>query len=212
MKAIGRTQSLVIAVVLAVAVLAGGFFGLVKPEKKKVSDLKTQAQTQESANSTLALQLSVLKDLAKKLPAEQAELAKIKTKVPDQVQLANLLRQLVVAGANSGITITGLTPAQPVELTGAPGISYVDLTITFTGGYAEVEQFDSALEGLARTLLVKDFSLTGGASGSSSVPSTTSSTATASSNIITAIFNGRVLVRDSTPAATPTPAATTAAK
>jgi len=38
-------------------------------------------------------------------------------KVPDQVQLANLLRQLVVAGANSGIDITGLTPPAIANIT-----------------------------------------------------------------------------------------------
>ena len=75
MKAIGRTQSLVIAAVLIVAVFAGGWFGLVKPTKTSVNNVKTQAQSQESTNSTLQLQLSVLKALAKKLPQQQAELA-----------------------------------------------------------------------------------------------------------------------------------------
>ena len=39
-KALGRTQSIVIAVVLALVVLAGGYLGLVKPAKKTVTDLK----------------------------------------------------------------------------------------------------------------------------------------------------------------------------
>lgn len=202
MKALGRTQSIVIAVVLALVVLAGGYLGLVKPAKKSVSDLKSQAQAQESANSSVQLQVSVLKDLAKQLPKEEAELAKIKTKVPDQVQLSNLLRQLVVASDQSGINLTGLTPAQPVPLANAAGISYVDLTITFTGGYAEVEQFDSALESLSRTLLVKDFTLTGNTQAATSASSSTADVTT-----ISAVFNGRVLVRDNTPRATATPSA-----
>ncbi len=211
MKALGRTQSIVIAAVLALVVLAGGYLGLVKPAKKSVTDLKAQAQTQESANASVQLQVSVLKDLAKQLPQEEAALAKIKTKVPDQVQLSNLLRQLVVAADQSGVNLNGLTPAQPVPLTGAAGISYVDLTINFTGGYAEVEQFDSALESLSRTLLVKDFTLTGAAKASGSSPagttSSASSTTSSADNTVTAVFNGRVLVRDNTPAATATPGA-----
>jgi Tfp pilus assembly protein PilO len=208
LKALGRTQSLVIAAVLAVAVLAGGYLGLVQPTKKSVSKLKTQAQAQESSNSSTQLQLSVLKGQAKRLPLQERELAAIKTKVPDHVQLSNLLRQLVVAAQTSGINLTSLTPTVPVSLPGAPGISYVDLTINFNGGYADVEQFDSSLESLSRTLLVKDFSLT--ASGG-----TSSTTASASGlpSTVTAVFNGRVLVRDDTPAAaTPSAAPSTAAK
>jgi Tfp pilus assembly protein PilO len=212
-KALGRTQSIVIAVVAALVVLAGGYLGLVKPAKKSVTDLKSQAQAQESANASVQLQVSVLKNLAKQLPKEQAALAKIKTKVPDQVQLSNLLRQLVVAANQSGITLTGLTPTQPTPLTGADGISYVDLTITFTGGYPEVEQYDSALESLARTLLVKDFTLTAGSKNSGSTPTgTTSSTSTSNAdNTVSAVFNGRVLVRDNTPAASATPSAAASA-
>ncbi len=206
MKAVGRTQSIVIAAVLALVVLAGGYLGLVKPAKKSVSDLKSQAQSQESANASVQLQVSVLKAQAKQLPAEEAALAKLKTNVPDQVELSNLLRQLVVAADQSGINLTGLTPAQPAPLTGADGISYVDLTITFKGGYAEVEQFDSALESLSRTLLVKDFTLTGDASG-------TAATATSATDdeTVSAVFNGRVLVRDNTPAAAATPSAVASA-
>jgi Tfp pilus assembly protein PilO len=215
LKALGRTQSLVIAAVLAVVVLAGGYLGLVQPTKKSVSKLKTQAQAQESSNSSTQLQLSTLQDQAKQLPLQQRELAAIKTKVPDHVQLSNLLRQLVVAAGDSGITLTTLTPTTPVSLPGAPGISYVDLTIDFNGGYAEVEQFDSALESLSRTLLVKDFTLTGGGGTAAATASggavTTGSASTPGT--VTAVFNGRVLVRDNTPAAaTASAAPSTAAK
>jgi Tfp pilus assembly protein PilO len=208
-KAIGRTQSLVIAALLVVVVMAGGWLGLVKPAKSSVSNLKTQATTQESGNASLRLQLAVLKDLARRLPQQQAELARITTKVPNQAQLANLLRQLVVSAKDAGVSLTGLTPTQPADLVGAPGIKYVDLVITFSGGYAEVEQFDSALEGLSRTLMVKDFTL-GGATSTTGTTGTSSSTS-ASTSTISATFNGRVLVRDATATTAPAAAASTTA-
>ncbi len=208
MKAIGRTQSVAIAAILVAVVLAGGWLGLVKPAKTQVNGLKTQAQSQESTNSTLALQLAVLKDLAKKLPQQQAELARIKTKVPDQVQLATLLRQLVVSAKDSGISLTAFTPTAPAALTGAPGINYVDLVLTFSGGYAQVEQFDTTLESLSRTLMVKDFSLGSAAATAGTGGSTTTGSA-ASTDTVSATFNGRVLVRDASAASTATPKAAT---
>lgn len=205
MKAIGRTQSVVIAAFLMLAVLVGGWFGLVKPAKASVTNLKTQAQSQESSNSTLQLQLAVLKDLAKQLPQQQAELARIKTKVPDQVQLAALLRQLVRSAKDSGVSLTEFTPKTPAPLTGAPGIEFVDLTMTFSGGYGEVEQFDSTLEGLSRTLMVKDFNLGSGTETGASTGSTGSGSATTTPDTVTATFNGRVLVRSSDAATSATP-------
>ncbi len=194
MKTIGRTWSIVIAVVVAAAVLAGGWFGLVKPKKDKVSSLKSQVTEQEDANTALRLQVSVLKSLAKKLPQQQAELAALKTKVPDKVQLSALLRQLVDAAQTSGVTLTGFTPQAPQPLAGAAGIQYVDLVITFTGGYADVATYDSTLESLSRTLMVKDFTLAGAENSSGSGSSSSSSQA--STDTVTATFNGRVLVRD----------------
>jgi hypothetical protein len=81
-----------------------------------------------------------------------------------------------------------------------------------------VEQFDSALESLSRTLLVKDFTLSGGGGGSSATATggavtSGSSTSSSTTGAVTAVFNGRVLVRDNTPAAaTPSAAPSTAAK
>jgi Tfp pilus assembly protein PilO len=205
-KAIGRVQSLAIAGVLILAIVAGGWFGLVKPAKSKVTSLKNDATTQESTNSSLRLQVSVLKSEAKHLPQQEAELARTRAKVPDQVELASLLRQLVVVAKDSGVNLTSLTPQKPVPLADAPGIESVDLTMSFTGGYAEIEQFDAGLEALTRTLMVKDWSL--GDSAATSGAATSGGGASADGPI-SATFNGRVLVKNPnpTPATTTTPTA-----
>jgi Tfp pilus assembly protein PilO len=174
-----------------------------------VTSLKNDATTQESTNSSLRLQVSVLKDEAKHLPEQEAELARTRAKVPDQVELASLLRQLVVVAKDSGVNLTSLTPQKPVPLADAPDIESVDLVISFTGGYAEIEQFDAGLEALTRTLMVKDWSL-GESAGTSSGAATSGSEASADGPIA-ATFNGRVLVKNPNPTPAPSTTPTAAA-
>ena len=64
----------------------------------------------------------------------------------------------------SGVKLISITPGTPTALDNAPGISSVTVQLSVSGGYAEIEQFDSALEGLQRTFLVSGFTFTGAAS------------------------------------------------
>ncbi len=204
---------MIIAAVACLAVLAGGWFLLVEPVKSDISKVKAQTSQQQSDNQSSQLQLQSMRSIAKNLPAEKAELAVLSQRVPSQVELPALLRSMQSLAKASGVTLVAITPTVPAPLTSAPGISTVGISLNVSGGYAEIEQFDSALEGLQRTFLVSGFTLTGGGStaagtGSSTTSSTTTS-ATTSATTITADFTGRVLVRTPATAAT-TSAATTA--
>jgi Tfp pilus assembly protein PilO len=189
MKSLGRRATIAIAAVACLAVLAGGWFLLIKPARSSIAATKAQTTQQRSDNDSSRLQLQSMRSIAKNLPAEKAELAVLSQRVPSQVALPALLRSMQALAKASGVAITGITPTTPTALTNAPGIATVGITLIVTGGYAEIEQFDSALEGLQRTFLVSGFTLTGGA--------TSGGTTT-----ITANFNGRVLVHMTATAAT----------
>lgn len=189
MKSPGRRATIVIAVVAGVVVLTAGWFLAVKPVKADIAAVKSATTEQTSKNDSTRLQLQVMRSIANRLPAEQAELATLSQRVPDQVELPALLRSMEALAKASGVDLTGITPGTPTALTAAPGIATVDIALNVSGGYAEIEQFDSALEGLQRTFLVSGFTLTGGGG-----------TATAAS--ITASFTGRVLVHSTAIAAT----------
>ena len=59
-----------------------------------VADLRTQADQQNSQNSTLNAQISMLKAQAKDLPKQQAKLAAVAAKIPDNPALPALIRAL----------------------------------------------------------------------------------------------------------------------
>jgi Tfp pilus assembly protein PilO len=213
MKSIGRRATIIIAAVAGVAVLLGGYFLLVKPVSSDISKVKAQTSQQKSDNDSSRLQLQSMQSIAKNLPAEKAQLAVLSQRVPSQVQLPALLRSMQALAKASGVTLNSITPTVPTPLASAPGIATVGITLSVTGGYAEIEQFDSALEGLQRTFLVSGFSLTagGGSAGAASGSSSTSTSSSATTvTTITASFTGQVLVHTNTPTATPTPTATAA--
>ena len=93
---------------------------------------------------------------------------------------------------DAGVTLNGITPTAATPLAGAEGISSVGITLVVTGGYAEVEEFDHALEGLSRAFLVSGFSLTQSTEDTSG-SSTDTDVATADQTV-SATLNGRILV------------------
>jgi Tfp pilus assembly protein PilO len=202
LNTLGRKGIAAIGAVVCIVVLVAGWFLLISPVKSDISKTKAEAATQVEANDSARLKLSSMRSIAKQLPREQAELAALTQKVPASAQLPTLLRDIQTAADNTGVSLKALTPSQPADLASAPGISAVQISMSVSGGYAEIEQFESALEGLKRTFLVSGFSMTGG----SKVDSTGKSTPSDGSTDITTSIDGQVLLK-SVPVATPTPAA-----
>jgi Tfp pilus assembly protein PilO len=145
-----------------------------------------------------------MRSIAKNLPVEQAELAALQKKVPNQVELPTILRSMEYLGITSGVKLLTITPSAPTPLDSAPGIASVQIGLTVNGGYAEIEQFDSALEGLQRTFMVSAFTFTGNGTATSSSSSSSSSSSANAPVSITASLTGRVLVHTTATAGTTT--------
>jgi Tfp pilus assembly protein PilO len=160
-----------LAVVVAMAILAAGWFLLVAPKRSEASDLRDQTSSAEQNNAQLTMKLKQLKALAPELPKREAEFAAIRRQIPDNPALPDLIRQLTVAADKSGSTVVSLAPATPVPLvqTGQPTSSgagssteqllQVPLSIEMRGSYSELEDFVGRLEKLRRVVLVSAFDL-----------------------------------------------------
>lgn len=104
------------AVLLVVAVLAAGWFLLISPKRGEAADLRTKAEAQDSANSSLEAQLSELKAQEAGLPKLQARLAVIHRQIPDNPALPALIRSLSAAGNQVGVSLDAISPALPAPL------------------------------------------------------------------------------------------------
>ena len=106
-------QWVVLAVLASVVIMAAGWFLAVSPKRTEAADLRAQAAEQVAANSTLETQLQVLQAQAKELPKEQAKLAAVAAKIPDNPALPGLVRALLEASEASGVELVSISPGAP---------------------------------------------------------------------------------------------------
>ena len=175
-------QYVIFTVLGCLVVLAAGWFVLVSPKRSDAADLRNTAAQVASQNSQLQTQLTILKAQAKALPKQQANLAAVAAKIPDNPALPALVRSLTAAATSAGIELVSVTPGVPtLPAAAAPAaaplpasaaaaasaasagqLSQIPLSLSVVGGYFEVEQFISNLEGLQRSMRVTGLSLSPG--------------------------------------------------
>lgn len=118
-------QWVALTVVGVIAILAAGWFLLVSPKRSDASDLDAQAQAKQAANAMLLTKLATLKAQAKDLPRQQAALAAVAAKIPDNPAMPALIRSLSKAAASAGVELVSIAPANVTPVvstarTGAP--------------------------------------------------------------------------------------------
>src|SRR5919107_1682724 len=95
-------QYVVLTVLGCLVVLAAGWFLLVSPKKSDAAALRTQTEQVSVDNAALSTKLQVLKAQAKALPKQQAKLAAVAAKIPDNPALPTLIRDLTAAADDAG--------------------------------------------------------------------------------------------------------------
>jgi type IV pilus assembly protein PilO len=162
-----------------VLVMVAGWFLLVSPKRAQVADLNGQAATAMASNAQLQTQLTVLKAKAKDLPKQQARLAAVAAKIPDNPALPALIRALTTAGNAAGVELITVTPGAPSAVTAAAGaaaaparpgapaaaagsLSAIPVTLNVAGGYFQVEQFVANLENLSRSMRITNITMAPG--------------------------------------------------
>lgn len=213
-------QWVLLTAVACLAVLAAGWFLVVKPERSHAASLRTDTQGVLAKNNALRTQVDQWRQQQRDLPAQQKKLAAYARQIPDNPALPALIRQLSSAADGAGVTLVSLAPTQPTApvptnpaaaiTKAAPGAaSYLQIPITVevTGTYFNVEQFFAAVEQLNRAVLVSGFNigpLNGPTSGgtASTTTSTSGGAPQAAPGTLKATLNAVVFESPSVAAAT----------
>ncbi|MGB2839876.1 MAG: type 4a pilus biogenesis protein PilO [Actinomycetes bacterium] len=197
------------AALLAVVIMVAGWFLLIAPQRAEVADLELQTTSQVDTNSRLETELALLKEQNKDLPEKQAELAELRTAIPEAPDLPSYIREMQDIGRQSGVSFTSLTPAAPVDLGGAgaegaltPGqLSAVNIDMIIVGSYFEITKFMNELETSPRyTLVSGDTIVEDDAEGEQS---------SGGSPVLNATVNARIYLVPTVPEVTDTTAAGT---
>jgi len=117
--------SLVIALVMTVAVLAGGWFLGVQPQLAQAAANGTQQETIDSTNRTNQLELARLAEAADSLSTTKSELATLRASVPATMDTTPFLKALDGYASAAGVVVTTITlgDAAPYEAPAAAAAS-----------------------------------------------------------------------------------------
>ncbi len=214
-------QWAVLTTVVVAALLAGGWFLLVSPQKSRAAEIRTQTQGQLQTNSTLQSKIDQLRQLEKGQPAQQKLLTEIATKVPDNPALPALIRQLSKAAQGAGVELVTLAPGQPTAVTAAaPAVQtpaggaaqpaplqQIPLQITVTGNYFNIERFFRGLEHLSRAMLVTQWSLDPAAKGGAATGAAATGPDASAPDDLQGVLTASVFESPAVAAAVTTPAA-----
>jgi Tfp pilus assembly protein PilO len=169
-------QWTVFTAVAVLVVLAAGWFLLVKPQNSKVTDLKSQATSQQQSNALIQTQISSLLAEQRQLPQQQQALQKFATQVPADASEPTIIRELNAAANGSGVDLISMTPGSSSAVaatdttaggattltptTGTSGtLEQLPITLGVSGSYPNIESFFQSLEKLPRSTLVTGWSL-----------------------------------------------------
>jgi type IV pilus assembly protein PilO len=156
-----------------------GWLLLIGPQRSEAAELRDAAAEQHSTNATLQLRLDELVAKSADLPALQARLAAVRSRLPAQAQLPELIRTLTSSASSAGLNLTSFAPSTLELLTavpnapaiGAPAVVpepaavgaeqlyAINVAMTLTGSYAGVSSYVNQLEELTRAFQVTSFTL-----------------------------------------------------
>jgi Tfp pilus assembly protein PilO len=105
--------------VAAVVVIAFGWLFAISPTLAQADLATSQAQSADAQNTAQQIALVRLKSQYDKLPKLKADLANLRTTVPETANLDDFLDQLQQLAQSTGVTITGFTAAEASLFGGA---------------------------------------------------------------------------------------------
>ncbi|BEP16046.1 hypothetical protein acdb102_43570 [Acidothermaceae bacterium B102] len=113
-------QTLAIALVAVLVVLAGGWFLLVSPQRANVSTLNNERTAQDSTNAGLQQKIQALKAELVELPAAKAQLEAVARRLPPDLAEVSLIQSLTKAAAQANVDLQIITPGAPAAAAVAP--------------------------------------------------------------------------------------------
>jgi Tfp pilus assembly protein PilO len=215
-------QWVALTAVGALLVAVAGWFLLISPKHSEASSVRGQVTSAEQANQMLTTQLAQLKAQQKDLPKQQAKLAAVAARVPDNPALPALIRAVNKAATDAGVELVSLSPVAPAPFVpavaaatavtasgataaapAATALQSITVSLNVVGPYFQVEQFLDRLEGLTRAFKVSGFSLTPGDNPVKPATTSTGPAVADTGKSLTAAITGQVFMSPAIAATAP---------
>lgn len=143
-----QRDKILIGAAVTLAALLGGWFFIAKPKRAEMRSLDAQIAAKRSdldSVSSRAAQYRAARDTLQKNPQVFREAGKA---LPNRVAMSELLRTLSRTADRTGVEMSDLSTGAGSN--DSPGISSVDLSLTFDGKFLALQRFLSQLQTLVK--------------------------------------------------------------
>jgi Tfp pilus assembly protein PilO len=172
-----RNQLLIGGAAVLVIVLLW-YFLLYAPLGDDLSSAQEQTSAEQKKTDSLQADLARLQSQAKSASQQQAKLRQLDAAVPKNPDLAEFIIQANDIAESSGISFLSIAPTPPAA---GEGASVINLTISISGSFFQLQEYLRSLEQLERLVIVDGISISAGGGGSGSTGTGTTGTADTSS-------------------------------
>jgi len=171
-----RNQLLIGGAAVLVIVLLW-YFLLYKPLGDDLTSAQEQTSAEQKKTDGLEADLARLQSQAKNASKQQALLRKLDAAVPKNPDLAEFIIQANDIAESSGISFLSIAPTPPAA---GDGASVINMTISISGSFFQLQDYLRQLEQLERLVIVDGISISSGGGGSSGASGSSSDTSSSS--------------------------------
>jgi type IV pilus assembly protein PilO len=148
---IGYGVWIIVAIIISIVILALGYFLLVQPQRNAINDINEDIEDIETTIMTEENRLVQLQQYEKDPDQFLRQIDVLKERIPETVELADIIQQLDHAAEEAGLDFVSFIPATPV---GTGSYYVVTCETSFAGRYFNMVEFFNHIERLPRSIKV----------------------------------------------------------
>ncbi len=148
---VGSGLWLLVGALVSIIVLVLGLFLVVFPQKNKVGEVQDDIDTVEKSMQLEQNRLNQMKQYDKDPEQFTRQIDVLKERVPENVELGDIIQQIDAAAEEAGLDFFSITPQLPVS---SGNFYTVTCEAIFNGRYFNMVEFFNHLERLPRSVKV----------------------------------------------------------
>lgn len=148
---------IIVGIIVCLVVLALGYFLLIQPQRNSINNVNVEIEDIESTIQAEENRLVQLQQYEKDPEQFLRQIDILKERIPETVELADIIQQIDHAAEEAGLDFYSITPTTPVI---AENYYVVTSTATFYGRYLNLIEFFNHIERLPRSIKVVDLDIT----------------------------------------------------
>lgn len=129
---------------------------LLGPQREELTELQDERDAKQEQLDQLEAEVAELEEIQRRAPEIERELLELSRRVPEQSQIPTFVVQVEEIAGESGVTQLLIEPGEPEQPEDGGDYTIIPITMSFEGGYDELQDFVARLQNLTRLVAVED--------------------------------------------------------